>query len=648
MLLREWLSATLEAVLPPLEHPPPVPLYPHQELGARRLVAILRNVGGALLLDDVGMGKSFTAATVLRSLAAAGVSGAVLAPRHLVDSWRRTLARFGVDADVGSHDAAGDFPPGEGATRLLVVDEAHRFRNPATRRYERLARASVGRALLLVTATPLCNRLEELRVLVRLAVSDDALKRWGIPSIDFCFESSRLAAVREILAGISIRRSPSGENLSFPAGIRRVVRFDLGAGAEDLAAGIRELQVPLLAQGQGPELLRRHLWRRYESSPEAFRESMQRQARFYRRAREKLLAGFDLTRRDFAMLFDSEEDFYQELLFPQIFLEAKGGDPGPIDEELTRIDQLVTLSRKGEPDKPAALTRLLEQMFLRPALVFTCAVATAELVRCALSRSLRAGMASSRLASDASGDPSTLDRLLQEFRARRLDALVLTDLAAEGLDVQAAASIVHYDLPWTAVKVRQRSGRAIRIGQVRTEVPLIFFLPERQARQGPIRAVSRKRRLADAVLAADPIPARRSNGAPVIPGPVRAGDVVAAVVDGVICLLVGGTRTLDPTAIASACDLEIVGGAGDGGAGFSDAARTPPRVSGREPFHSVIASAIRKRSPFDSGLERILRSRFRSGVEIALGEADRAQNFTRIDEITHAEESHAREGRRNR
>src|SRR3990172_267747 len=48
------------------------------------------------------------------------------------------------------------------AADLIVVDEAHRFRHPETRRYDRLARAAPDRHLLLLSATPVVNRPADL------------------------------------------------------------------------------------------------------------------------------------------------------------------------------------------------------------------------------------------------------------------------------------------------------------------------------------------------------------------------------------------------------------------------------------------------------------------------------------------------------
>ncbi|MGH9459231.1 MAG: hypothetical protein ACRD2J_16470, partial [Thermoanaerobaculia bacterium] len=83
----EWLAAVRESELPPLRARGAVRLLPHQESGARRLVALLQRFGGALLLDGVGTGKSFTAAAAARELAASGSRVAAAVPRVLVAAW---------------------------------------------------------------------------------------------------------------------------------------------------------------------------------------------------------------------------------------------------------------------------------------------------------------------------------------------------------------------------------------------------------------------------------------------------------------------------------------------------------------------------------------------------------------------------------
>jgi hypothetical protein len=54
--------------------------------------------------------------------------------------------------------------------------------------------------------------------------------------------------------------------------------------------------------------------------------------------------------------------------------------------------------------------------------------------------------------------------------------LIVTDVAAEGLDLQRAARVVHYDLPWTPMRLEQREGRSVRYGSAHAEVQVVRFL----------------------------------------------------------------------------------------------------------------------------------------------------------------------------
>src|SRR5207253_8474488 len=63
-----------------------------------------------------------------------------------------------------------------------VADDAHRFRNPDPSRYRALAKLVVGARVLLVTATPVHNRIGDLFHLFRLFLRDHDLTALGVPS----------------------------------------------------------------------------------------------------------------------------------------------------------------------------------------------------------------------------------------------------------------------------------------------------------------------------------------------------------------------------------------------------------------------------------------------------------------------------------
>ncbi|MDP1917111.1 MAG: helicase-related protein [Myxococcales bacterium] len=180
----------------------------YQRQAAQRLVTQLEEYGGAMLCDGVGLGKTYVATTIAvhyanqwRDLLADTKRSAtddpfritVLSPNSVVSTWQREaiapLAAHGVPLAtirVLSHSKLSRIVPSSdilarGRTSmsdmehlllsdLVVVDEAHNFRSVGARRTTVLRdllrlqpRKDLRRKVLLLTATPVNNSLEDLR-----------------------------------------------------------------------------------------------------------------------------------------------------------------------------------------------------------------------------------------------------------------------------------------------------------------------------------------------------------------------------------------------------------------------------------------------------------------------------------------------------
>ena len=110
-----------------------ISLQPHQQVAVREIRTLLTEVGGALLADEVGLGKTFVAL----ALASEARRPLVVAPMSLRGMWLQAAARAGVRITMWSAEALSrgeSAPRVEGGWDLIVVDEAHHFRNSATRR----------------------------------------------------------------------------------------------------------------------------------------------------------------------------------------------------------------------------------------------------------------------------------------------------------------------------------------------------------------------------------------------------------------------------------------------------------------------------------------------------------------------------------
>ena len=429
-------------------------LAAHQREGVDRALALLARYGGALLADEVGLGKSFVAAAIAARLQSDGFEIELVVPKSLLPQWRETLHDFNVAARLLTHDALARDPFVADPTRqrLVIVDEAHAFRNRATQRWGALARRSIAARLLLVTATPICNALDDLYSLIALIAADDALRPCGVHSLEAAFREREPRSLAAIAGTLVIRRERDvlPPELRFGALTKDVVRHPLVNATE-----IDALRFPLV--GEAP-LLRRFLWRRLESSEEALLESVDRQLHFYDRALEALRSGRSLTKRDYRTAF-GVDDSLQQVLFWQVFAPpARHGDAAAIAGEIARLNALrrtVAASPRLKMKLLVALCASLQEKVL----VFTGHIATAEAIHAAIGGGLGR-------------------KAINAFVRGQIDTLVATDMAAEGLNLQRAGVVIHYDLPWNPVKLDQRNGRAYRIGQLRASVRAIYFVPE--------------------------------------------------------------------------------------------------------------------------------------------------------------------------
>jgi SNF2 family DNA or RNA helicase len=459
-------------------------LADHQQAAVERAIHLLESRGGLILADEPGLGKSFIAAEVMRRLA---IDTELIVPASLLPQWNDTLQRFGVTARVMTHDGiVSDAFTASPRRRLVVVDEAHAFRNPRTQRYAALARRSVAARLLLVTATPICNSVTDFEALVRLFARDDILRGCGIPSIEAAFDRRDRATIEAIVAELVIRRDRSvlPSELRFGELRRIVVRHPVPAAPE-----IDLLTFPLVGENA---LLRRFLYRRLESSEAALIESVRRQLRFYVRVRSAMAAGRVLPKREYRRAFSHEEDQerFQEVLFWDLFAPAGEVDPGEIRRETELLESLLARLRALPSVKRAMLTELVAAE-RDPMLVFTGSAATARDLHGELDQIRRCGLITSRERARSA--------VLHAFIGGKLDLIVSTDATAEGLNLQRAGVVVHYDIPWNPMRLDQRNGRAYRIGQTRAAVQAVYFLPESRTTR-VVETVARKNRLRRQIL----------------------------------------------------------------------------------------------------------------------------------------------------
>ncbi|WP_172916373.1 helicase-related protein [Capnocytophaga canimorsus] len=207
-LFREFLDDISEDVLPNeatgfKETAVWKKLYKFQQDAALGIINKLERYNGCILADSVGLGKTFTAISVIKYYELRNKSVLVLCPKKLYQNWstyrnnykNNPLHSDRLRYDVLYHTDLGRVS-GEnnginlgkinwGNYDLVVIDESHNFRNggkistdaddlnPRKNRYLRLLddviRSGVKTKVLMLSATPVNNRFNDLKNQLELA-----------------------------------------------------------------------------------------------------------------------------------------------------------------------------------------------------------------------------------------------------------------------------------------------------------------------------------------------------------------------------------------------------------------------------------------------------------------------------------------------
>lgn len=493
----EWLRA--DTVSPVLGS---VTLRPHQLDAARRLRTLLADRGGALLCDEVGLGKTYVALALARSYE----RPLVVAPASLRDMWLAAARRSGIAIRFTSTESLSRARPTQCNDDLVIVDEAHHFRTPSAARYRSLAELAARSPILLVSATPLHNKAADMTTLLSL----------------FLGSAARTLSNAEI-AHYVVRRHQSEVAGAFPL-VHPPIHLGVPHDTRHLEL-LLALPPPTPARdgGVAAAMVTHMLVRLWASSDATLREGLRRRLAKTVAIRLALEAGHYPTRHELEAWTYGDGSVqlgFAGILAPERYGECDGllGAAGAHESAL--VELLASLPGESRADAARAehIRALRREHAGAKIVAFSQFAETVAMVYRRLSRDNGVAMLTSRGARIASG-PITRREALARFapmagnaaapkRGEDISLLVATDLLSEGVNLQDASVVVHLDLPWTAATLEQRVGRVARLGSRSREVFVYAIDPPAPGRQ-LLRAeaiIRRKAGLAEASVGASRIP----------------------------------------------------------------------------------------------------------------------------------------------
>ncbi len=152
--------------------------YQYQLDAVGQALAIIEKNNGVIIADVVGLGKTVIACAIAKELKKRGI---VICPPHLVgdknknSGWKKYAEEFGLyDWEIrslGNLESLTHFVKKVKDIDVVIVDEAHRFRNQDTKDYEYLKNICRGKIVILLTATPFNNRPGDILSLLKLFIT---------------------------------------------------------------------------------------------------------------------------------------------------------------------------------------------------------------------------------------------------------------------------------------------------------------------------------------------------------------------------------------------------------------------------------------------------------------------------------------------
>ncbi|UQD52720.1 ATP-dependent helicase [Bacillus methanolicus] len=415
------------------KHLPNLTPLPHQLEAARQVVENMH--GKAILADEVGLGKTIEAGLILKEYMIRGLVKKVLilVPASLVTQWASELnTKFFIpaitqrksyvwdqcDVVVSSIDTAKRSPHREIIYEqdydLIIIDEAHKLKNNKTKNYEFVQNLK-KKFCLLLTATPIQNRIEEIFHLVSL------LKPGHLGNESAFFEKYKRDSrslnddkrLRELVNKVMIRNRRTDTGIEWTKRHVETIPIELTKEERELYDAVTDLR----SEGN------------WVNSSQFSVMTLQREA------------------------CSSREAVFYTL---KNMLEKQESPSKAFQEQ---IQYLVSKVEAVKTNSKAKKALELIQKINDKVIIFTEYRATQMYLQWFLKQH---GITSVPFRG---GFKRGKKDWMRELFQNQAQVLIATEAGGEGINLQFCNHIINFDLPWNPMRLEQRIGRIHRLGQ---------------------------------------------------------------------------------------------------------------------------------------------------------------------------------------
>ncbi|MCT6838052.1 MAG: DISARM system SNF2-like helicase DrmD, partial [Bifidobacteriales bacterium] len=472
-------------------------------------------MGGMVLADEVGLGKTIEAGLVLRYMRESGAKKILIVlPASLRKQWELELEdkfnlksvvldRLTLEHDAGnwheklagkqnfqivitSYDYSSKlmkrFP--DVKWDFLIIDEAHNLRNlNGTKRAKRLYNLSVGIPKILLTATPLQNSLMDLYGLIsfidpKIFGSEQVFRQRYMKNENYDDLKRRLAPVL-----YRTLRKDVADYMHFAKRICKTVDFELSQDEIELYERVNRFlkkenlySIPASNRGLVILVIRKLM----ASSSFALVETFE----VLKKRLEKLHEGTKSAdaQEGFDLFWSFVEDEIDESGFEEVEDEDTAAQKACIQNEMDEVNAIIDVAKRIKTNsKVTALKQALKIGFsyqrahgiAQKAVVFTESKRTQKYIAAELRRS---GYGEEDILQfNGDFDDALTQEIYQAWQVKNsgntnygrsveykhaivdyfkenAKILISTDVGSEGLNLQFCNTVINYDLPWNPMK----------------------------------------------------------------------------------------------------------------------------------------------------------------------------------------------------